>query len=44
MTMVDLFSEAKLREEVKKEFKERVGDYEYKGILPDGPPPIANDL
>ena len=43
MTMVDLFSEAKLREEVKAEFKERVGDYEYKGILPDGPPPVATN-
>ena len=40
MTMVDLFEDAKLREGVKKEFKERKGDYVYKGIVPDGPPPI----
>ena len=42
MTMVDLFKEEALRQEVKAEFKERVGDYVYKGILPDGPPPIGN--
>lgn len=41
MTMVDLFEEEKLREEIKAEFKERKGDYEYKGIVPDGPPPIG---
>jgi aminobenzoyl-glutamate utilization protein B len=41
MTMVDLFEDAKLREEVKAEFKERKGDYEYKGIIPAGPPPIG---
>ena len=40
MTMVDLFEEEKLREEIKEEFKERKGDYEYKGIVPDGPPPV----
>lgn len=42
MTMVDLFEDEKLRSSVKEEFKERVGDYEYKGIVPDGPPPIDN--
>lgn len=42
MTMVDLFKEEDLRQKVKEEFTERVGDYEYKGILPDGPPPIGN--
>lgn len=41
MTMVDLFKEPKLREEVKAEWKVRVGDYEYKGIIPDGPAPIS---
>jgi len=40
MTMVDLFEDAELRQKVKEEFKERKGDYEYKGIVPDGPPPI----
>ncbi len=40
MTMVDLFEDADLRQKVKAEFKERKGDYKYKGIVPDGPPPI----
>lgn len=40
MTMVDLFEDAELRKRVKAEFKERKGDYVYKGIVPDGPPPI----
>ncbi len=43
MTMVDLYEDEKLREEVKAEFKERKGDYEYKGIVPDGPPPIGSN-
>lgn len=42
MTMIDLFEDAKLRTAVKEEFKERKGDYVYKGILPDGPPPLGN--
>lgn len=40
MTMVDLFKDEKLRSSVKAEWTERVGDYVYKGILPDGPPPL----
>lgn len=40
MTMIDLYKEEKLRNEVKEEFKNRKGDYVYKGILPDGPPPL----
>jgi len=42
MTMIDLFENAKLRDDVKAEFKERKGDYVYKGIVPDGPPPVNN--
>ena len=40
MTMVDLFEDEELRQQVKAEFKERKGDYVYKGMVPDGPPPI----
>ncbi|PHN01555.1 amidohydrolase [Flavilitoribacter nigricans] len=40
MTMVDLFEDAELRAKVQEEFKERKGDYEYKGMVPPGPPPI----
>ncbi|MCK0147159.1 amidohydrolase [Arenibacter sp. F26102] len=43
MTMVDVFENAKLREEVKAEYKKRKGDYVYKGMVPDGPPP-KNDF
>lgn len=40
MTMIDFFQNEKLRTGIKEEFKERKGDYTYKGILPDGPPPL----
>ena len=40
MTMVDLYEDAALREAVKAEFKERKGDYQYKGMIPPGPPPL----
>ena len=42
MTMVDIFEDAELRANIRKEFEERKGDVEYKAILPDGPPPIPN--
>lgn len=42
MTMVDLYENQKLVEQVKKEFKEKKGDYVYKAILPDGPAPIPD--
>ena len=40
MTMVDLFEDAKLVEEVKAEYRERKGTEVYEAIVPDGPPPI----
>ena len=40
MTMVDLFEDPKKIEAVKAEYKERKGDAVYKGLLPDGPPPL----
>lgn len=40
MTMVDLYENEKLVEEIKAEFNERKGDYQYKAILPEGPAPI----
>jgi len=42
MTMVDLFENEGLRAEMKKEFEQRKGDYEYQSMLPDGPPPIPS--
>lgn len=40
MTMVDLFEKPDLVKEVKAEFSERKGDYEYEGMIPPGPPPL----
>lgn len=42
MTAVDLFESPELVNNIKKEFKEKKGDYEYEGIIPDGPPPLGN--
>ena len=38
--MVDLFEDAELRKQVQAEFKERKGDYIYKPMIPEGPPPL----
>ena len=43
MTMVDLFEDPEKVEAVKAEFVERKGDYEYKALIPDGPPPIGQN-
>lgn len=40
MTMVDLFLDAELRKEIRAEFEEDLGDYEYKAMVPAGPPPV----
>jgi aminobenzoyl-glutamate utilization protein B len=40
LTMADLYTDPKLIPAVQKEFRERKGDYVYKAILPDAPPPI----
>ncbi len=40
MTMVDLFENPKLVEEVKAEYKERKGATVYEAMVPEGPPPI----
>lgn len=41
MTMIDLYTNPKLLQAVKAEFKERKGDHQYQGLIPDGPPPVA---
>lgn len=43
MTMVDLFDDPALVKDIKAEFIERKGDYEYKALIPDGPPPIDKE-
>jgi len=39
-TMVDLFQDEKLIQEIRKEFEQRKGKEVWKAILPDGPPPV----
>ncbi len=39
-TMVDLFENEKLRQDIKKEFDQRKGTEVWKAMLPDGPPPV----
>ena len=43
MTMVDLFTDPKLVEKVKAEYRERKGTEEYEAIVPEGPPPIEGN-
>jgi len=40
MTMVDLYRDEDLRRKIREEFLERKGDYVYRAILPEGPPPV----
>lgn len=41
MTMADILQDPKKLEEIKAEFKRRKGDHVYKGLVPDGPPPLG---
>nr|WKN36263.1 amidohydrolase [Tunicatimonas sp. TK19036] len=43
MTMVDVFQDEQLRDNIKQEFRERKGKQEYKSILPEGPPPVPTE-
>lgn len=43
MTMADLMEDPKKIEAVKAEFKTRKGDTVYKGLVPDGPPPLNQE-
>ena len=43
MSMVDLYTDSKLLQKVKDEFKMRKGDYQYSPMLPPGPPPIGEE-
>lgn len=42
-TMVDLFENEKLRNDIKEEFLTRKGKEVWKAMLPDGPPPVPKD-
>ena len=39
LTMVDLFENEKLRQDIRKEFELRKGNEVWKALVPDGPPP-----
>jgi aminobenzoyl-glutamate utilization protein B len=41
-TMVDLFEDAKTREAIQAEFKEKTKGAVYKPYIPEGPPPVPN--
>ncbi|MCI0751527.1 MAG: amidohydrolase, partial [Flammeovirgaceae bacterium] len=43
MTMVDLFENEKLRQDIRAEFNQRKGGHVYKAYIPDGPPPIPQN-
>ncbi|MES1216788.1 MAG: amidohydrolase [Bacteroidota bacterium] len=42
-TMVDLFQNEKLRQDIRAEFEKRKGKEVWKAMLPDGPPPVPVD-
>ncbi|MGZ8558846.1 MAG: amidohydrolase [Chitinophagaceae bacterium] len=42
-TMVDLFENEKLRQNIKEEFLKRKGKEVWKAMLPDGPPPVPKE-
>lgn len=42
-TMVDLFQNEKLRQDIRKEFEQRKGKEVWKAMLPDGEPPVPKD-
>jgi aminobenzoyl-glutamate utilization protein B len=42
MTMVDLFTDEKLRKEIRMEFERRRNNHAYKSYIPDGPPPVPD--
>lgn len=42
-TMVDLFENEKLRNDIRAEFLKRKGKEVWKAMLPDGPPPVPQD-
>ena len=43
-TMVDLFENEKLRQDIRKEFDQRKGNEVWKAMLPEGPPPVPSSL
>ncbi len=44
MTMVDLFENDELRQEIRAEFEENTSGEGYIGYIPPGPPPVPADV
>jgi aminobenzoyl-glutamate utilization protein B len=42
-TMIDLFEDARTREMIRAEFKEKTRGHAYKPYIPEGPPPVPGD-
>lgn len=42
LTLVDLFENETLRNEIRAEFEKRKGSHVYKAYIPDGPPPLPS--
>lgn len=43
MTMADLYKDPKLVNAIKTEFNQRKGNHTYKGLIPEGPPPVGKN-
>jgi aminobenzoyl-glutamate utilization protein B len=43
-TMVDLYEDAKTREAIQAEFREKTKGVTYKPLVPDGPPPFPGSM
>ena len=41
---VDVFEDEQLRKDIRAEWVERVGDYKYAPIVPEGPPPVPDHV
>jgi aminobenzoyl-glutamate utilization protein B len=41
-TMIDLFEDARTREAIRAEFKEKTKGHVYKPYIPAGPPPVPD--
>jgi aminobenzoyl-glutamate utilization protein B len=44
MTMIDLYLNSNLIKEIEAEYEKKIGSFQYKAMLPTGPPPIPKSL
>ena len=42
LTMLDLYQDPKILKGIQAEFREKKGDFQYRAMLPEGPPPIPD--